>query len=186
MPDDTASPDAGDTASLDAPASLVIEYVDPATLTPDPENPREITPEQRKKLKAGIARFGFVGPLLARTEDRVVIGGHQRTAIAMELGMATVPVVFRAGLTANEARALNILLNNPKAQGSWDNQLLVDNLSAMQADGFDIDITGFDESDLVKFMAKFEPPTAFAEKDENIETEHKCPSCGYQWSGSAT
>jgi nucleotide-binding universal stress UspA family protein len=28
-----------------------------------------------------------------------------------------------------------------------------------------------------------EPPTDFAEVDENIETEHTCPKCGYQWSG---
>jgi hypothetical protein len=28
-----------------------------------------------------------------------------------------------------------------------------------------------------------EPPGEFKEFDENIETEHTCPKCGYSWSG---
>jgi rubrerythrin len=27
------------------------------------------------------------------------------------------------------------------------------------------------------------PPEDFKEVDENIETEHSCPKCGYKWSG---
>jgi hypothetical protein len=27
------------------------------------------------------------------------------------------------------------------------------------------------------------PPDDFKEVDENIETEHECPKCGYKWSG---
>ena len=30
------------------------------------------------------------------------------------------------------------------------------------------------------------PPEDFPEYDEDIETEHRCPKCGYDWSGSAT
>ena len=30
-----------------------------------------------------------------------------------------------------------------------------------------------------------EPPADFPEKDENIETTHNCPKCGYKWSGNA-
>jgi hypothetical protein len=28
-----------------------------------------------------------------------------------------------------------------------------------------------------------EPPETFPEYDEDIETEHTCPRCGYEWSG---
>jgi hypothetical protein len=27
------------------------------------------------------------------------------------------------------------------------------------------------------------PPEEFTEYGEDIETEHKCPKCGYEWSG---
>ena len=30
------------------------------------------------------------------------------------------------------------------------------------------------------------PPEDFPEFDENIDTEHKCPKCGYAWSGKAS
>jgi len=28
-------------------------------------------------------------------------------------------------------------------------------------------------------------PAAFPEYDESIETDHRCPKCGYEWSGKA-
>ena len=28
-------------------------------------------------------------------------------------------------------------------------------------------------------------PDDFKEVDEDLETEHRCPSCGYEWSGKA-
>ena len=30
-----------------------------------------------------------------------------------------------------------------------------------------------------------EPPEEFKTFDLNIQTEHTCPKCGYEWSGSA-
>ena len=34
--------------------------------------------------------------------------------------------------------------------------------------------------------SRLEAPVEFAEKDESIETEHRCPSCGYVWSGKTS
>jgi hypothetical protein len=30
-----------------------------------------------------------------------------------------------------------------------------------------------------------EAPSEFPEADEDIETEHQCPKCGYEWSGKS-
>jgi rubrerythrin len=59
-------------------------------------------------------------------------------------------------------------------------------LGELRDDGFDLALTGFDGVELdVLFGAAAEPqaPDGFKDYDENIETEHQCPKCGYKWSG---
>jgi len=47
-----------------------------------------------------------------------------------------------------------------------------------------MDLTGFDAAGLEELMTAAPPgPDSFPEVDENIETEHQCPKCGYAWSG---
>ena len=55
--------------------------------------------------------------MLARREDKTVVGGHQRLLAARRLGYRTVPVVF-LDLTIEQARVLNLSLN--KIRGDWD------------------------------------------------------------------
>ena len=45
-------------------------------LVPDPGNPRRIADEELEALCRSIKEYGFVEPVLARRETRVVIGGH--------------------------------------------------------------------------------------------------------------
>ena len=109
--------------------------------------------DQRERLRRGIAQFGLVDPIIVRRSDRLVIGGHQRLSVAIELGFGTVPVVYLDGLNDAAAAALNILLNNPQAQGEWDFPRLTDILSELDANGFDATLTGFDTSDLTRLLA---------------------------------
>jgi hypothetical protein len=48
-------------------------------------------------------------------------------------------------------------------------------------------LTGFSDKELAELLGgdSADAPTGFAEYDENIPTEHKCPKCGYQWSGKS-
>lgn len=55
--------------------------------------------------------------MLARRDDRTIVGGHQRLLAARRLGYKTVPVVF-LDLTLEQARLLNLSLN--KISGKWD------------------------------------------------------------------
>ena len=44
----------------------------------------------------------------------------------------------------------------------------------------------FETEDLVELMGDRNDPTVpqdFPEVDDELETEHRCPSCGYEWSG---
>ena len=68
-------------------------YVDPGTLTPWEQNPRD-NEEAIDKVARSIERFGFASPIIARTADGRVIAGHTRLAAALRLDLKDVPVRF--------------------------------------------------------------------------------------------
>jgi ParB-like chromosome segregation protein Spo0J len=137
---------------MTSPRRLVLDHVDPTTLVPAPYNPRTMTSDARARLQRGIEAFGFLDPIIARRFDRLIIGGHQRHAIAVEEGYAEVPVIWAEDLSDEECAALNVLLNNPEAQGEWDLAKLTAILSPLDAAGFDATLTGFDEGQLERML----------------------------------
>ena len=96
---------------------LEITQIPIGNLKPDPANPRRISDEELESLTRSIREFGLIDPIIARREDKVVIGGHQRLLAARKLGLKQVPVVL-VDLSADQARLLNLALN--RISGSWD------------------------------------------------------------------
>ena len=108
---------------------IEVQYVNPDTLNPAPYNPRTMSDDALSRLAKLLDSHGIVDPIIARRSDNLVIGGHQRLkANAMrEKPDVEVPVVFLDGISDEQAKALNIALNNPKAQGEYDWPVLADN-----------------------------------------------------------
>jgi len=90
-----------------------------ADLVPDPDNPRVITKQAKRALSASVKRFGLVQPIVINETTGHVVGGHQRIDVLREQGVDEVDVVIGAW-TADEERVLNVALNNPGAQGTFD------------------------------------------------------------------
>lgn len=89
-----------------------------ADLTPDPDNPRQISKSAKRALAASIKRFGLVQPVIVNEITGHVVGGHQRLAVLREQGETEIDVVV-GKWTVDEERALNVTLNNPAAQGRF-------------------------------------------------------------------
>src|SRR5436190_13445711 len=104
-------------STVDQFGVISVEQVAIDDLRPDPANPRRIAEDELEALTRSLRSFGFVQPVLARREDRIVVGGHQRLVAARRLGLATMPVVW-LDMSVEEARILGIALN--KISGSWD------------------------------------------------------------------
>jgi hypothetical protein len=104
-----------------SPATFTLEEVPIETLRPDPANPRRISEDELEALTRSLRQFGFVQPVLARRDDGIVIGGHQRLVAARRLAFTSVPVIW-LDLTPEAARVLGLALN--KISGSWDDALL--------------------------------------------------------------
>lgn len=96
-------------------------------------NPRTLDDEAKKSLKRGIKKFGLVGGVTVnKRTGYTVVSGHQRLTVMDELQKYD-PVtkegdykvrVDVVDIDEKMEKELNILLNNPNAQGRWDYEKL--------------------------------------------------------------
>lgn len=133
-----------------------IEQWPTAKLIPYARNARTHSEDQVAQIAASIAEFGFTNPILAGS-DGVIVAGHGRLAAAQKLGLELVPVVVLDHLTPIQRRALVIADNRIAENAGWDWDVLRVELDALQLEGFDLDITGFDADALADLIAGDEP-----------------------------
>ncbi|MFV2063515.1 MAG: ParB N-terminal domain-containing protein, partial [Chloroflexota bacterium] len=134
--------------------SLAIEQIPIDDLHPDPANPRRIDEDELEALTRSLRQWGFVQPVLARREDAIVIGGHQRLVAARRLGLTTVPVIW-LDIPVEQARLLNLALN--RIGGDWDEQLLARLLADLQADlDLDLTLSGFADDEISGLLKDLE------------------------------
>ena len=171
-----------------APAPLAIVYRAPGDLKPDPRNARTHSPDQVAQLRASIREFGFTNPVLLRP-DGMIGAGHGRVEAAKAEGLAEIPTVTIEGLTDDQWRAYVLADNKLALNAGWDVDLLAAELRALEGGTADLTLTGFSQTELDDLLRQTveagQAPEAFPEFDEAIETEHRCPKCGYAWSGKA-
>lgn len=136
-------------------------------LLPYVRNARQHSEDQIAQIAASIAEFGFVNPILTGA-DGVLVAGHGRLAAAHKLGLATVPVVVLDHLTPTQRRALVLADNRLAELATWDNDLLRIELEALQDDGFDLDLTGFDADALADLLASEEPEHEGQTEDDAV------------------
>jgi protein gp37/ParB-like chromosome segregation protein Spo0J len=74
------------------PDEGMVEQCDPRILQPHHLNKELYGEEIDAGLRASIALYGILTPLLV-THNRVIISGHRRHAVALELGLPMVPVI---------------------------------------------------------------------------------------------
>jgi ParB-like chromosome segregation protein Spo0J len=135
---------------------MKIEYVRPQDLKAADYNPRKISRKSLRALADLLDAHGFVDPLIARREDGLLIGGHQRLkANALRKNPdPLVPVVFLDGINDERAKALNIALNNPAAQGRYDVGMVGELLAQISQAALDAPtLTGFDRQEAEELMA---------------------------------
>jgi hypothetical protein len=151
-----------------------IEYVDPKTLKFADYNPRQITPAQLDAVCRSIVEFGIVDPIIARREDSLVIGGHQRlkaiqklvagpfvykgkdgkkVTVKWEQPSEGIPVIFLAGVSDARAKMLNLALN--RAGGDWEEDMLANMMKSLNDGGldmFELGVTAFDQSEIADYI----------------------------------
>ena len=140
-------------------------------LVPYVNNARTHSPEQINKLRSSLREFGFINPVII-DRDFGVIAGHGRILAAKEEGITEVPCVLADHLTEAQKKAYIIADNRMAMDAGWDEELLRVEIEALQADAFDLSLTGFDEKELSDL---FKDDTDVQEDDFDVDAELQKP-----------
>jgi len=135
----------------------LIEYLPLDALKPDPRNPRTHSKKQVRQIANGIESSGYFNPILVE-EGSVIICGHGRFRAAKLQGREMVPVIRLNGLTSAAKRALRIADNKIAMNAGWDVDLLRVELEEIQAEGFNLELTGFAMGEIDTFLAESPDP----------------------------
>lgn len=141
-------------------------------LVPYVNNARTHSPEQVNKLRSSLREFGFINPVII-DRDYGVIACHGRILAAKEENIKEVPCVFADHLTEAQKKAYIITDNRMAMDAGWDEELLRVEIEALQAEAFDLSLTGFDEKELSDL---FKDDTDVEDDDFDVDSELKEPA----------
>ena len=159
-------------------------------LVPDERNARKRTDRSSSLIKESLQRYGTARSVVI-DENNMLIAGHGTVEGAKALGIKNVRViesdgseliaVRRTNWSEDEKIGANLADNRTADLSEWDQEML-HRLSEEH------DITSWFNSDDLEGILESETekiaPEDFEKVDDDIETEHRCPSCGYEWSGN--
>jgi len=124
-----------------------LEWRSVSTLIPYARNSRTHSDEQIAQIAASIKEFGWTNPILI-DGDNGIIAGHGRLSAARKLGHEEVPVIELKDLTETQRKAYIIADNRLALNAGWDNEMLTIELNDLLADGFALEILGFDPKEI--------------------------------------
>ena len=116
-------------------------------LIPYERNARTHSPAQIELLRRSLREFGFVTPVLIDDAGNV-IAGHGRLEAAKLEGIQEAPCVLVEHLSDAQRRAYILADNRLAEAAGWDRELVSSELLAIQGDGLDISLAGFEDADL--------------------------------------
>ena len=103
------------------------------------------------QIAASIKEFGWTNPILIDGANGI-IAGHGRLLAARKLGHKEVPTIELKDLTETQKKAYIIADNRLALNAGWDNEMLTIELNDLLADGFALDILGFDPKEIAALL----------------------------------
>ena len=114
-----------------------------ADLKPYARNNRAHSEKQIELLAKNIKALGWRWPIIVSKDSGIIVAGHGRWMAAKSLGLDSVPVVFQSFKTPQDEEAFRIADNKIPELADIQAEALRDVLDELSADGYDMDLTGF-------------------------------------------
>ena len=144
------------------------ESVDIDKLIPYVNNARTHSKEQINKLRSSLREFGFINPVIIDSKYNV-IAGHGRILAAREEGITEIPCVLVDYLTEAQKKAYILADNRFALDAGWDEDLLRVEIEALQAEDYDVLLTGFDPAEIDELFYIPEEDI----KDDNFDVDEE-------------
>jgi len=133
---------------------MKIEEINLDQIIPYKNNPREISTEAVEKVKNSILEYGNNQPIVI-DQNNVIVVGHTRFKALKSLGKKTAYVV-KKDFDKNKAIAYRIMDNRSGEESKWSNKLLKEEIKLLSDEKFNLDLTGFDTSEIDSMFFKEE------------------------------
>ena len=163
------------------------------SLHQDKKNARKRTDRSSTLIEESITRYGAARSIVIDEENRI-LAGNGTVEGAKAAGLQNVRIIEsdgdeiiairRSGLTEEQKVGLALADNRTSDLSDWDHEMLH---TLSQEHDIAAWFTPEDLSSITGDPTEtLEPPQDFDEVDDDITTEHRCPSCGYEWSGKSS
>lgn len=121
-------------------------------LIPYANNARTHSREQITKIRSSLREFGFINPIII-DKNFNVIAGHGRLMASKEENYTEVPCVFVEHFTDAQKKAYILADNRMALDAGWDDELLAVEMEELRNLGFDLNLTGFNETEIADLFA---------------------------------
>lgn len=154
----------------------------------DPANAR--TGHDIERIAQSLAVYTQRVPIVINiNQGNKVEKGNGTLVAARKLGWTHIAAI-RVKDDPATAAGFGIADNRVGELSAWDLNTLDTLLNSLDDEIF----TGFHPGEFEEMMSTLDrslpqernAPSDFQEFDEEIETQHRCPQCGYEWSGKAS
>ncbi|NRT34024.1 DNA modification methylase [Clostridium beijerinckii] len=122
------------------------------------------------KVAESIKEFGFKVPIIV-DKDNIIIAGHTRYKAAVKLGLEIVPVIKADDLTEQQVKAFRIMDNKSSEFATWNYEALLKEMESLKLDDYNLDLTGFDLSEMEQLEDKYNPKEIQEDEDFDIEEQ---------------
>lgn len=166
----------------------ILKRIDPRELTPYQNNSRIHSADVIERLADSMIDIGFNRSVSIDSEHTILAGHKSVLAAIMNIerghtDFEEIPVTLVKNLTDVQRRAFVLAENKHNELSEWDKMLAHSELEFLQGEGFDVDLTGFDfdldfgSTDGDDYL----PPDAKEFDEDDLETDHECPKCGFEF-----
>ena len=134
---------------------------------PYERNPRTHSEAQVDQIGASMVEFGWTNPVLV-DEQGGILAGHGRLLAARRLGLTEVPVIRFEHLSEAQKRAYLIADNQLTLNSGWDDELLAAELAWLRDERFDLDLVGFDATELERLLSLADGESESDEAEDEV------------------
>ena len=128
------------------------DLIEAAELNPHPLNPNEHNESQITLLSKILSETGWRNPVVISKDSGLIVSGHGRVMAALQMDDKRVPVNYQA-FDSEEDELAHLLADNRLAELSdFNSKGVVEILKQLEAEGTDLDLTGFMDYDAQKLI----------------------------------